>query len=74
GKLLIIIGSLKLNIFLGILAIISSLFTLLYTLKFYPLLKKEKGENIIANSIVYIFGLLLLIFGIIFLVYFFKIL
>ncbi|MEO0088527.1 MAG: complex I subunit 5 family protein [candidate division WOR-3 bacterium] len=74
GKLLIIIGSLKINIFLGILAIISSLFTLLYTLKFYPLLKKEKGENIIANSIVYIFGLLLLIFGIIFLVYFFKIL
>lgn len=74
GKLLIIIGSLKLNIFLGILAIISSLFTLLYTLKFYPILKKEKGENIIANSIVYIFGLLLLIFGVIFLIYFFKLL
>lgn len=74
GKLLIIISGLKLNIFLGILAVVSSLFTLLYSLKFYPILKKEKGENIIANSIVYIFGLLLLIFGVIFLIYFFKIL
>ncbi|MCS7250235.1 MAG: complex I subunit 5 family protein [candidate division WOR-3 bacterium] len=74
GKLLIIIGSLKLNILLGVSAIISSLFTLLYSLKFYPLLKKEKGENIIATSIVYIFGLLLLILGTLFLIYFLKIL
>jgi hypothetical protein len=58
---------------LGILAIFSSIFTLLYTLKFYPLLKKEKGENVISTSIVYIFGLLLLAFGIIALIYFWGI-
>lgn len=74
GKILIIIGSLKINIFLGMLTIISSLFTLLYTLKFYLILKKEKGENIIANFIVYLFAILLLIFGVIFLIYSFKIL
>lgn len=73
GKLLIILGSLKTNFLLGISAILSAIFTLLYTLKFYSILKKEKGENIIANSIVCIFGLLSLMFGIIILSYFLKI-
>jgi formate hydrogenlyase subunit 3/multisubunit Na+/H+ antiporter MnhD subunit len=73
GKLLIILGGLQRNLFLGILAIFSSIFTLFYTLKFYPLLKKEKGENVISTSIVYIFGLLLLAFGIIALIYFWGI-